>query len=59
MKFKVFGLVFWKEKPGVISPGPVWCCVYDCYLHTHDSLLLLIWEVITEFRHDRHVVGYE
>ena len=52
--FRIF-----QEKSGVISPHPVWCCVYDgCYLHTCDSLPKLLWEVLTEFRHEKHLVGY-
>jgi len=51
----------WKVSPGVVSPGTSWCCSYDGvpgYLHIHDTLHQLLWEVITEFRHDRHLVGY-
>ena len=48
----------WKENPGVISRGTSWCCSYSSYLHIHDNLHQLLWEVITEFRHDRHLVGY-
>jgi len=59
---KRFGYIkIWKEKAGVISPGPCWCCSYDGvpgYLHVHDSLLKLLWEVVTEFRNDKHLVGY-
>ena len=58
MKFKIFGIVFWKEKPGVVSPGPAWCCSYSsCFIHIQDSLPSLLWEILTEFRHDKHLVG--
>jgi hypothetical protein len=56
-KFKIFGMIFWREKHGVVSPGPVWCCTYSAYLHTQDSLPKLLWELITEFRNDKHLVG--
>lgn len=51
----------WREKPGVVSPGPAWCCMYDGipgYLHIQDSLPSLLWEILTEFRNDKHLVGY-
>lgn len=48
---------FWKEKPGVISESSIWVCSYSCYLHIHESLIRLILEVITQYKHDRHLVG--
>jgi hypothetical protein len=57
MKFKIFGMVFWREKPGVVSPGPAWCCSYSAYLHIQDSLPQLLWEILTEFRDENHLVG--
>lgn len=37
---------------------PTWVCVYKGgYLHTSISLPHLIWEVITEYCNDRHLVG--
>jgi len=48
----------WKEKPGVISSGSSWCLVYDgCYLHVCDSLPQLLWEVLTQFKNEKHMVG--
>lgn len=57
-----------KEKPGIISPGPAWICLYDKYsdvyydsynyMHIDESLIKLIYSVITEFKHDKHLVGY-
>lgn len=49
-------LIF-QERPGVVSEGPCWVCMYDCYLHIEDTLPRLLWNVLTEFRHDRHLVG--
>lgn len=38
---------------------PVWVCVYDgCYLHIEHSFFKLLSSVITEFRHDKNLVGY-
>lgn len=46
-----------REKPGVISPGPCWVCFYDCYMHCNESLFWLLVEVVLEYKHDRHLVG--
>jgi len=51
----------WREKSGVIGPDSYWCCVYDGipgYLHTANSLSELVWQLLTEFRNDKHLVGY-
>lgn len=40
-----------------ISVNPTWVCSYSCYLHTNDSLLGLLWSVITEYKNDKHLVG--
>ena len=50
-----------KVESEVISAGSSWCCSYDGvpgFLHIADNLPSLIWQVITEFRNDRHLVGY-
>lgn len=46
-----------KEKAGMISLGPCWVCFYPGYLHAHDTLLGLLWQVVTEYKHDKHLVG--
>jgi hypothetical protein len=48
---------FTREKPGVISEGPCWVCTYDGYLHVCDTLPQLVWELFTQFRSDKHLVG--
>lgn len=48
---------FFKEKPGVISPNSCWVCFYDCYMHADESLIKLLYSIITEFKHDKHLVG--
>ena len=53
--YKIFGIVFWKEEPGVIGPNSYWCAGYSCYLHICDSLPALIWEIITKWKNDRHL----
>jgi hypothetical protein len=47
-----------REKPGVISPGPVWVFLDpDGYMYLHESLLCLFYILLTEWRHDRHLAG--
>jgi hypothetical protein len=49
-----------RQKAGVISDCDVWCCWLGhgmTWLYVDDSLLRLIWTVITEWKHDRHLVG--
>jgi hypothetical protein len=55
--FNLFGFYFSKTKPKEISPQPTWVCIYDCYLQTNDSLIKLIFEVIKEYKSDKHLVG--
>lgn len=31
--------------------------MYGCWLDTGDTLLGLLWNVVTEYRHDRRLVG--
>lgn len=45
------------QKAGVISRKPVWVCQYSCYLHTNESLLRLLWSVITEYKDEEWMVG--
>lgn len=47
---------FRHTKPGEIGPGRSWICVHDCYLYMSDSLLSLIWIVLTEWKNDKHLV---
>lgn len=47
-----------RERAGVISPGPCWVCIYGCYLHADENLFRLLWSVITEYKNDKHLVGY-
>lgn len=57
-RFNLFGFLLFRERAGVISPGPCWVITYDCYMHCDENLLRLLWNVITEYKHDRHLVGY-
>ena len=46
-----------KEQGGMISNEPIWICFESCYMYVSPTLFGLIWQVITEWRHDRHTVG--
>ena len=46
-----------KEKAGVFSLDPVWVCFESHYMYDADTLITLIWLIITEWRHDRHLIG--
>ena len=46
-----------KEKAGVISPDPRWVCFESHYMYDSDTLVGLVWLIVTEWRHDRHIVG--
>jgi len=49
----------YREKAGVIALDPVWVCFYGegCYWVVEESLLLCLFIVVTEWKHDRHLVG--
>ena len=46
-----------KEKAGIIGPTECWICLYDSYIHIEDTLPKLLWNVLKEFRNDKHFVG--
>lgn len=46
-----------REKAGVISSVPIWIFFDSCWMYEDESLLRLFWKVITEWRHDRHIIG--
>lgn len=48
----------YKEPAGVISSVPIWIAMYSCYMHCNESFWSLIWELITEFKNEKHLVGY-
>lgn len=56
-KMRIFGLGIVHERAGVISEEPCWVCWYGYWMHTGDTLLSLLWNVFTEWKNDRHIVG--
>lgn len=47
----------WRSRPGEISPEPCWCLLQEEYLYIHDTLLGVLWLMLTEYRDDRHLWG--
>ncbi len=47
----------YKEKPGVISESSCWVCSHAGFLYIEDTLLKLLWSIVTEFKNDKHLVG--
>jgi len=46
-----------REKPGIISEDACWVGLHDCYLYVEDTLVELLVTILTEWKHDRHLVG--
>lgn len=53
-KFKLY-----KEKAGIISEKYIWVFIdfQKSYLYTGQTLFKLLHSVVTEWRHDIHLVG--
>jgi|TARA_B110000240_G_C13453445_1_gene433566 hypothetical protein len=48
----------YKEKAGVISTQSCWVCLdKKGYMYLDNTLHGLLWEVITEWRQDKHIAG--
>lgn len=53
-------LKIYKERPGVISYGPLWVGWLAhgmVWMYTADTLPQLLWYIATEWKQDRHLVG--
>lgn len=59
VRINVFGfdVLIFKSKHGEISELPSWCAIELCYLYTSDSLCGLVYQMVTEWRDDKHLVG--
>lgn len=55
-KSENYFLIF-KEKSGVISEDPCWVIFKDGYMYCHDTLPQVLWQFVTEYKHDKHIVG--
>lgn len=52
------GFLLMREPPGILSESSCWVLSDSHgYLYLHDRLLGLVRQVVTEWRHDRHMVG--
>lgn len=50
-------MTIYREHSGVIGHGACWVCFHRSYLYTHDTLPGLLWLMLTEWNHDRHLIG--
>lgn len=48
-------MIIFQEKPGVISEGPIWVAIHQCWLYTADTLEQLIIILYTEWEDDKHL----
>lgn len=46
-----------REKAGVLSPNPCWVFLDNGYLYINESLIKLLWTILTEWKSDKHLVG--
>jgi len=46
-----------KEKAGVISEKPVWVCFHHEFMYTSRTIIGLIFQIITEWKNEKHMVG--
>ncbi len=57
-KIKFKGFIFLREKAGVISKNKIWVILdAEGYFYTGETLFRLFKQFLTEFRHDKHLVG--
>lgn len=48
-----------RAKAGVFCDKPMWIFTYGPYLHLSTNLFRLLYQVLTEFKDDKHLVGQE
>jgi hypothetical protein len=56
MKYQIRNRYFslHREEGGVIGKEPCWVLFYGGYAH-YGSIRVILWEVLTEFKHDKHL----
>ena len=47
----------YKNEPGLISKDVCWSIIHQGYLYIDDTLFKTIWQFLTEYKNDRHLVG--
>lgn len=57
LRWKSSYLFIHQEREGVLSMGRVWVGMIPGYLYIADTLPGLLWQMITEWKHDRHLAG--
>lgn len=50
------GHLHWSP-PGEISANGCWVFFDGPWMYVGDTLRALVWQMVTEWRHDRHLVG--
>ncbi len=48
---------FLREDPGIISENECYMIIADEYLYSGDTVEECIWEVMLEWKNDKHLVG--
>lgn len=46
-----------KENKAVLCEKPIWICFHSYYMYTGNTLIKLIWQIITEWNNDKHSIG--
>ena len=46
-----------RARAGMISAGPCWVIFVGCYMYIGDTLLGALWQCVTEYQDDKHLVG--
>lgn len=54
---RIGSFVIYKEKAGVISKDPIWVCFQSCWMYEGASLLGLLWNIVSQRRQDRNLIG--
>ena len=52
---KLLGHSIHREPAGFLCKDPVWVLQYGCWLHIDVSLIGLLLEAFSEYKHDRHL----
>lgn len=54
--YRLCGFTVLKAPSGVISHTPCWVCFYGCWGHFCGGFWELVWNVLTEYKHDEHLI---
>lgn len=56
---RIGDVFIYRERGGVISPGPIWIILTGPYMFIDGSLLSVVWQALTlrGVERERHLVG--